>query len=100
MACPATAVQGEVVYSRAGHSVDGHSDVQELSVESGAGEQCGSGIGPVLASEVAEGAAGFLDDGDQRGDVPRAGAQKEEGVQLTSRDQKSAVAGAGSGGRF
>jgi hypothetical protein len=32
-----------------------------------------------------------LDDGDQWGDVPGAGSQEEEGVQLTGRDQERAV---------
>jgi hypothetical protein len=59
-----------------GRSVGGNCDVQQLLVESGAGEQCGPGVGPVLAGEIAEGTAGLLDDGDQRGDVPRTGGRR------------------------
>lgn len=97
---PLAITQPSRIWEGGGRSVGGARDVQELLVETGTGEQCGSGVGPVLAGEVAEGAAGLLDDGYQRGNVPGTGSQEEEGIQLTGCDEEGAVTGAGSDGRF
>lgn len=69
-------------------------------MEAGLGEQGCACVGSPLAGEVAEGAAGLFDDRDHCGNVPGPGAQQEEGVELSCRDQEGSVASTGSGGRF
>jgi len=51
------------------------SNVQDLSVKCGVGEQRGSSIDVLTAGQVAVGASSFLDDGDECCDVPGSGAE-------------------------
>jgi hypothetical protein len=73
-------------------SLPGGSDgPHDLFVEAGVGKQGSCGAGAQAALQIAELAACLLDDRDERGVVPRAGVQQEEGVHLAGGDQEPAV---------
>lgn len=70
-------------------------------MEPDCGEQSRAGVGVVQAGrEIGVDASGFTDAGDQSGNIPWAGSQQEECVELAGCDQKAAVAGSRPCGRL
>ncbi len=67
-------------------------NVDDLLMEVGVGEQRGRSVSGGGVGEFGVGAACLLDDGDKRGNVPGAGPEQEERVELSRGDQQSAVA--------
>ncbi len=66
-------------------------NVDDLLMEVGVGEQSGRSVSGGGVGEFGVGAACLLDDGDERCNVPGAGPEQEERIELSSGDQQSAV---------